>query len=160
MIVQGIEGKGAKYDGNWRLVMYETGPDGRCSPELRKSDMDAQISEYYEQREKEFMRLHGRLFAGELSPVGFFIELQRLSPQEVAARMRLRPSVVKRHSTPAGFESVPVETLRRYARLFDVAVADFFQFVELAGGLAPSVRQGQGGLVQHVRVAPAAESSP
>ena len=161
MIVQGIEGKGAKYDGNWRLVMYETGPDGRCSPELRKSDMDAEIAVFYQQRQKEFARLHGRLFAGELSPVGFFIELQRLSPQEVAVRMRLRPGVVKRHATPAGFESVPIETLRRYARLFDVAVADFFEFVELAEDLTSSVRQGQGGLVQHVCVAPAAaEPSP
>ena len=161
MIVQGVQDKRAKYDGSWRLVMYETGPDGRCSPELRKSDMDAEITTYYQQREMEFARLHGRLFAGELSPVGFFIELQRLSPQEVATRMRLRPSVVKRHASPAGFESVPIEMLRRYARLFDVAVADFFQFVEIVGDLAPSVRQGQGGLVQHVRVAPAAaEPSP
>ena len=151
-----VQGKRAKYDGGWRLVGYETGPDGKCAPELRKSDMDAEIAVFYEQRAKEFARLHGRLFAGELSPVGFFIELQRLSPQEVAVRMRLRPGVVKRHATPAGFESVPIETLRRYARLFDVAVADFFQFVELAGDLTPSVRHGQDGLVQHVRVAPKA----
>jgi hypothetical protein len=155
-----VQGKGARYEGGWRLVMYDAGPDGKCSPGLRKSDMDAEIEVFYQQREREFARLHTRLFAGELSPVGFFIELQRLSPEEVAARMRLRPSVVKRHSTPKGFESVPIETLRRYARLFDVAVADFFQFVELVGDLAPSVRQGQDGLVQHVRVAPTAEPSP
>ena len=156
-----VQGKRAKYDGGWRLVGYETGPDGKCAPELRKSDMDAEIGVYYQQREMEFTRLHGRLFAGELSPVGFFLELQRLSPEEVAKRMRLRASVVKRHSSPAGFEQVPIETLRRYARLFDVAVADFFEFVELAEDLTSSVRQGQGGLVQHVCVAPAAaEPSP
>ena len=148
-----VQAKGARYDGGWRLVMYDAGPDGKCAPELRKSDMDAEIEVYYLQREKEFARLHGRLFAGELSPVGFLLELQRLSPEEVAPRMRLRPSVVRRHATPAGFEAVTIEILRRYARVFDVAVADFFHFVEVGDELAASVRQGQGGLVQHVQVA-------
>jgi hypothetical protein len=149
-----VQAKGARYDGGWRLVMYDAGPDGKCSPALRKSDMDAEIEVYYEQREKEFARLHGRLLAGELSPVGFVMELQRLSPEEVATRMRLRPGVVRRHATTAGFESATIEILRRYARVFDVAVADFFHFVEVAEDLTASVRQGQGGLIHHVRVAP------
>jgi hypothetical protein len=132
-----VQSKTGRYDGSWRIPTYDTGPDGTCRPELRKSDMDSEIEVYYQQREKEFARLHGRLFAGELSPVGFYLELQRLSPEEVAARMKLRASVVRRHATPAGF----------------VAVADFFHFVEPSGELAIDVRQGQAGLVHHVRVA-------
>jgi hypothetical protein len=57
------------------------------------------------------------------------------------------------HATPAGFEAVSIDLLRRYGRLFDVAVADFFHFVEPSGELAIDVRQGQAGLVHHVRVA-------
>jgi hypothetical protein len=156
-----VQAKGARYDGSWRIRSYDTGPDGLCRPELRKSDMDSEIDVYYQQREKEFARLHARLFAGELSPVGFYLELQRLSPEEVAARMRLRTSVVRRHASPSGFEAVTIDLLRRYARVFDVTVADFFHFVEPSSELATDVRQGQAGLVQHVRVAVAAgEAGP
>ena len=152
-----IQSKAGQYDGSFRIPTYETGPDGKCRPELRKSDMDAEIEVFYQQREKEFARLHGRLFAGELSPIGFYQELQRLSPEEVAVRARLRPGVVKRHATPAGFEGVTIELLRRYARVFDVSVADFFHFVEPRVGLTAQVRPGQDGLVQHVSVAPEAK---
>jgi hypothetical protein len=147
-----VRSSGSKQSGSWQLVMYETDAQGRCSPELRPSDMDAEIAGYYEQRVKELERLQARLFAGELSPIGFFIELQRMTPEDVAPRMRLRASVVRKHARPEGFEDVSIAMLRRYARLFDVSVGDFFQFVELTGELVATVRSAQGGLVQHVRV--------
>jgi hypothetical protein len=148
-----VRSTGPDRDASRKLVMYETDDSGKCAGELRPSDFDAEIETYYAQRQKEFARLHARLFAGELSPIGFFIELQRMSADEVATRLRLRASVVKSHATPAGFERIPVETLRRYARLFDLSVGDFFQFVELAGPLAAEIKLGQGGLLQHIRIA-------
>jgi hypothetical protein len=139
-------------DGNWQLVQYDTDEQGRCKPELRKSDMDAEIAVFHEQRRKELRRLHGRLMAGELSPVGFFVELQRMSPEDLAPRMRLRASVVRGHCTPAKFGQVTVEQLQRYARIFDVAVGDFFQLVELCEEVPVEVRSAQAGLVQHVQI--------
>jgi hypothetical protein len=114
--------------------------------------MDAEIAVYHEQRRKELRRLHGRLMAGELSPIGFFLELQRMSPEELAPRMRLRAAVVRGHCTPTKFRELTVELLQRYARVFDVAVGDFFQLVELRDELRVEVRTGQAGLVQHVQV--------
>jgi hypothetical protein len=148
-----VRSTGPKENGTRQLVMYETDGSGKCSGELRPSDFDAEIPVYHEQRHKEFVRLHARLFAGDMSPIGFFIELQRMSVGEVATRLRLRASVVKSHTTPEGFERIPIEMLRRYARLFDLSVGDFFQFVELAGQLTAEVKPGQGGLLQHIRVA-------
>lgn len=148
-----VRSSGSKYDGSWKLVMYDTDAEGRCSPAPRSSDMDAEIASFYEQRVKELQRLQARLFAGELSPVGFFIELQRMTPEEVAPRVKLRAAVVRRHCRPDGFDDVSVAVLRCYARVFDVAVSDFFHFVELVGELDATVRPAQGGLVQHVRVA-------
>jgi len=141
-----------EYDDNWQLILYDTDEHGRCSPELRKSDMAAEIRVYYEQRRKELRRLHGRLMAGELSPIGFFLELERMSAEELAPRMRLRASVVRAHCTPAKFSQVTVAELQRYARVFDVSVGDFFQLVELCDETPVEVRSAQAGLVQHVRV--------
>jgi hypothetical protein len=60
--------------------------------------------------------------------------------------------VVRGHCTPAKFGEVTVEQLQRYARVFDVAVGDFFQLVELCDETPVEVQSAQAGLVQHVRV--------
>ena len=54
--------------------------------------------------------------------------------------------------TPRGFGRLRVETLQAYARLFDVSVADFFQFTHLDGDLDVEVDHSDGGLVQRLRI--------
>jgi hypothetical protein len=148
-----VRDKRETYDGGWRLVRFETGPDGTCAPRLASSDFDEQIDTFYAQRVDERTRLTARLLAGEISPVAFFMEYWNMDVKDTAARMRLRPSAVRKHMTARGFERVRVETLKRYARVFDIAVADFFQFLRLPEGIDAEVRNLNDRLVQQVAVA-------
>ena len=148
-----VHEKRETYDGGWRLVLYETGADGTCAPRLTRSDFDEQIDSFYAQRADERTRLTARLLAGEISPVGFFMDYWNMDVKDTAARMRLRPSAVRRHMTVRGFERLRVETLKGYARLFDVAVADFFQFLRLPEGVDAEVRNLNDRLFQQVTVA-------
>jgi hypothetical protein len=141
------------YPGGWRLLLYETGADGKCAPRLQSSDFDAQIDSFYAQRADVLARLSTSLLAGEISPVAFFMDYWNLDVKDTAARMRLRPSAVRRHRTARGFARIRVETLQRYARLFDIAVADFFQFLHLPDGMAVDVRNLGDRLFQRVTVA-------
>ncbi len=145
------------YDGSWRIVLYDADDGGRCAGTLGRSSFDAEIDDYYVQRAKELSRLQERVWAGEASPLALFMELSRMTVDDAAARMRLRKSQVRDHMTPAGFDKIPVATLRGYASLFDIAVADFFDFIHLDGAFAAEVTRSEGGLVQRVRIAPRAE---
>jgi hypothetical protein len=54
--------------------------------------------------------------------------------------------------TPEGFAKVRVETLKGYARLFDISVADFFQFTHLEETLSAEIEDSPGRVVQKVVV--------
>jgi hypothetical protein len=148
-----VTGKRTEYDGSWRLIQYDTDEEGRAEAQLAPSHLDDVIDSYYVQREKEFHRLHAELLAAAITPIGFFMRWQHMTVPDVAARMKLRQSTVKAHLTPKGFERIDVRTLRRYARIFDVSVGDFFQFTELDGDLSVDVQHSADRLVQHVKVA-------
>ena len=123
-----VSSKPDSYDGSWRIVLYEVDKNGRCEAQLTKPELDDQIPSYYVQRDLELKRLEQALTAGEISPIGFFMQYHSMDIKDLAARMRLSRGAVKKHLTPKGFARVKVEALQRYARIFDIAVSDFFQF--------------------------------
>jgi hypothetical protein len=61
--------------------------------------------------------------------------------------------VVKKHLTPKGLDTIKVEQLRRYARIFDIAVSDFFQFTHVPENVTVEVEKYQGRLIQNVSIA-------
>jgi len=133
-------------------VMYDADADGKCVPTYKTAEFNEEIAIYYEQRAMELKRLHARLLAGEISPIGFFVEHQRMDIKDVAARARLGQSAVRKHMTPEGFGKVRVEVLARYARIFDVALADFFSFVFVADDLEVATERHQGRLIQQLKI--------
>lgn len=147
-------GKREKYDGSWRIVLYETDTAGKSMPQLTKSSFDEDIDSFYQQREQDFAKLHGRLFANEISPLCFFMELTHMTVEDAAARMKLRKSAVRSHLEPAGFDRLNVATLKRYAQLFDIAVGDFFQFTRLTGECLVKVHHASGRLVTEIEISP------
>jgi transcriptional regulator with XRE-family HTH domain len=139
-----------RYDGSFRLVLYSADSTGQCRAETRKSEMDDQIDSFYAQRQVEFERLKHQMLRGEISPIGFCLTYQNMTAADLAARMGLSRRQVKRHLRPKGFAAVTVEQLQKYARVFDVGVADFFQFLVEGKGVNVSVEQSADRLVQHV----------
>lgn len=150
-----ITGRRETYDGNWRIVNYATESDGMPTPRLETSFGDAAIPLFFVQQELNFARLRQQLVDGEISPIGFYAGMIRMTVEDLAARVRLRRSAVRRHLTPAGFARTRVSELEAYARQFDVCVADFFQLLELREGVVVvESTQEPGRLLQHLVLAP------
>jgi hypothetical protein len=151
-----ITGKRETYDGTWRIVNYATEAEGRLAPRLETTFADADIPLYYAEQELRFEALRRQLEAGEISPIGFYLELLRLTVEDVAARVDLRRSEVRAHLVPEGFARARVRELESYAQVFDVDVADFFQIAVLRGGVRVEERtRRRGRLLQTVVLAPA-----
>jgi hypothetical protein len=147
-----ISSKPEQYDGSWRIVLYDIEPDGQCHPQFTKPELDEHIGSYYVQRAIELERLQQELFDGQISPIGFFMEYHNMDIADLAARMKLSKGTIKKHLTPAGFSSAKVEALRRYARIFDVGVSDFFQFTYVPDEVSVEVRRIQDRLIQNVTI--------
>lgn len=131
-----IATKAQIHDKPFRMVMYHPDEAGRCAPRYEESEHVENIHAYYEQRAIEMKRLHEAVIAGDISPVAFFVQYQRLDIRDVASRVGLRPGVVKKHMTMAGFTAAKVADLQRYARVFDVSVGDFFEFTFIDDAIA------------------------
>jgi hypothetical protein len=148
-----ISSKREQYDGSWRLVLYETDPDGKCHPKYTKTEFDEYIGTYYVQRDMELKRLQKELYTGHISPVCFFMTYHHMDLRDLASRMKLRKSTVKKHLTSKGFDAIKVEELRRYARIFDISVSDFFQFTHIPEKVSVQVDRYDGRLIQSVSIA-------
>ncbi len=65
----------------------------------------------------------------EISPIARYRSLEELSVSELAARASIPKQRVKRHMKYKHFLRAKVEELQRYADVFNVPVANFFQVI-------------------------------
>jgi hypothetical protein len=135
-----------------KLTVFESDESGRLRSRVQPTEYGELIEQAYAQKREMSARLLARLAAGALSPIGYYLELQRLTVAELAARARVSGFKVRAHLTPAGFLKARVETLGRYARVFDVDVADFFQLLELAPGVGAERGAHGDRMLQRLRV--------
>ena len=149
-----------RFEGGFRVIQYERDDEGRCVPTLRPPDAEAEIDGFYALRAEELGRLYGQLCAGILSPIGFFLAYHKMSPKEVGSMVGLGARTVEKHASPEGFARATVEELMRYARVFDVAVPDFFSFVFVHGELACESRRLCDRLLERVDVGPRPGETP
>ena len=123
-----ISTKTRTHDEPFRMMMYHEDEAGRCTPSYVESEHVENIEAYYLQQSMQMQRLHKEVIEGRISPVAFFVEYQRMDIRDVAARVKLRPGQVRKHMTMEGFSKARVADLQRYARVFDIAVSDLFDF--------------------------------
>lgn len=147
-----VPGKRKKYDGTHRVVLYETDDDGRCVPRLSKVEYDDQIDTFYVQRRKELERLLDELMEEKISPVSLFMQLQNMTVNDLASRMRISVGRARKHLTREGFDGIKVGMLRRYARMFGVTVADLFAFTHVTDELDVDVTHSGDRLVTRITI--------
>lgn len=70
-----------------------------------------------------------KLKEGEISPVYMYMTLAEISLAELAARVKLSKSRVKKHLDPKYFEKIKLSHLKLYAEIFDIPVSNFFQYI-------------------------------
>lgn len=66
--------------------------------------------------------------AGKVSPIVYFMELNRMDWQTLAAYMGKWTFLVKRHSKPSVFQSLSAKVLEKYAQTFGITVAELQNF--------------------------------
>ena len=141
-----------RYDGSWRIVSVAVGTSGALEPTVSPLATHEEVHLSYTQRHKEARRLLDEVVAGRLSPLAMHLALHRMTADGLASFTGLGRRTVARHLAPDGFASATVAELRRYARVFDIQVADFFTFVRLPDGIGASVHAHQGELLQVVEL--------
>jgi hypothetical protein len=117
--------------GERTFVVYVEKEDGSYGPVETGSVM---VQEYFDdflakQRHLE-ARLRADLTEGRISIVAYYATLLSMGEGDLAARVGVSRRRVRTHMTPGGFAKLRLETIRRYAAIFDVPVANLFQIID------------------------------
>lgn len=65
---------------------------------------------------------------GELSPIVYFMEINKMDWKTLAAYMNSFAFLIKRHQKPSVFNKLKPKTLAKYAEIFDISVEELTQF--------------------------------
>ncbi len=90
------------------------------------------LDDFMEKRKNLEKECIEKLQKGEVSPVGYYLLLNTITPADCAARVRLSVSKVNKHASPEGFKKITCDILGRYAEVFGVSVSNLFQLVMIA----------------------------
>lgn len=87
------------------------------------------LTDYLENRSTTIASGIEKLKNGETSSIAFYMELNWMTVADVAARTELSRAKVRKQCVPAGFAEASIDDLCRYAEVFDITIADFFQVI-------------------------------
>jgi hypothetical protein len=113
-----------------QMILYVEKEDGKYGPMQTGSYLSANYMEDYIYKRKNLeLSLRKQLTAGTISPVKYYMVLEDLTLSELAARAGIRKSKVRRHLDSVDFESATTGELIRYARVFNIPIANMLQVV-------------------------------
>lgn len=113
-----------------QVILYAEKDDGTYGPVQTGSFMAGKhISEHFKITGNLTKALLERLAKGEISPIYFFMTLEGLNLSELASRAGIVKFRAKRHITPEGFKRMRISSLKRYAEVLNVPVANMFQII-------------------------------
>ncbi len=114
-----------------QVILYAEKNDGTYGPVQTGSYTTGNhISEHFKITDHLSGALLEKLRAGEISPVYFYMMMESLTIPELAARVRLSRRSVRRHLEPEGFRRLTIDTLKRYADVLNIPVANMFQIIQ------------------------------
>jgi hypothetical protein len=70
-----------------------------------------------------------KINSGQVSMIYYYMMLQELTSSELAVRVGISKSKVEKHIQPKYFEKASLSTVRKYADVFNVPVANLFQLI-------------------------------
>ncbi len=73
--------------------------------------------------------LRERLLKNEITPVYYFMVLEEMTVAELASRAGIGKGKVKCHLKPGRFHKITLNDLQKYAKVFNIPVANFFQIL-------------------------------
>jgi hypothetical protein len=113
-----------------QLILYAEKEDGTYGPIKTGSHMVKNYLDDYWYKLKNLENyLSEKLTNNEVSSIYYYMILSELTIAELAARVGFRKRKVKRHLNHRAFGTIKVKELQRYAEVFDVPLANFFQII-------------------------------
>jgi len=142
-----------KYNHSHRILLYDIDSDGKCVPRVKSPDLTSELAdEWYMANERAWNRVMGEIIEGKSSPICLYIEYHHMTPEDTASRVGLSVSKVRKHMTMEGFRKLDIPTLEKYAKVFNIPVNGFFQFLEYEGDLKFDSKIYHNGLIQILKV--------
>lgn len=119
------------HDDRFMGILYEKGVPKETDIAFVANESSLGGTEYLRVRKNELLRLKKEVLEGNISPVKLLIEYHIMDEKDVAARVKIPYGKFKKYLTIEGFKKIDVETLIKLAKVFDIGVADFFQFINI-----------------------------
>lgn len=111
-----------------QMILYVEKEGGIYGPVQTGSYLTANyLDDFFLKRRNLEADLRDQVLRGVITPIRYYMVLEELTMQELAARAGIRKSKVKKHLDPSQFGNVTVEELRRYATVFNVPIANLLQ---------------------------------
>ncbi len=115
------------YEGH-QMTVYVEKENGTYGPTNTGSYLVKNyIDDFWKNRNYIIKDALKQLLNNEISPVGFYMLILNMAPAEVASRVGIGTSQVKKHMKPDHFGKVTVGLAQKYADIFGIPVANIFQ---------------------------------
>jgi hypothetical protein len=113
-----------------QLILYAEKDDSTIGPVLTGSYLAGNyLDEFYQIWGSFEKDLFEQVLSMKISPIARYKSLEELSLSELAARTGIPKRKVKKHLKYKYFLRAKVDDLRRYADVFNIPVANFFQII-------------------------------
>lgn len=113
-----------------QYVIYAEKSDGSYSPVQTGSYMTKNhIDDFHVISSNLYHSLNAKLRRGEISPIYYYMTIEELTIPELAARVGISKSSVKKHLDPKGFQKISVSKLEQYANVLNIPLANLFQII-------------------------------
>jgi len=113
-----------------QVILYAEKGDNSIGPVQTGSYVSGHyIDEFFNFMGKIERESYEKLQKGEISPICLYMNIEELTLSELASRVGLSKRRVKKHLLPEYFPGIKVSELKRYADIFNIPVANFFQII-------------------------------
>lgn len=115
---------------NINEMVYAVDEDGKFVS-VQSTGWEAKTVVQHENLEVLDQRIQQALYdvkAGKVSPIVYFMELNRMDWQTLAAYVGKWTFFVKRHGKPDVFKNLNIKTLQKYADVFGISLTDLQNF--------------------------------
>jgi hypothetical protein len=113
-----------------QLIMYTEKDNDTYGPVITgAASVHEFLPDLYEKWKRMELTILQKIINGELSLVYYYMMIEELTPFELAKRIGISRSKVEKHFHPKHFEKASLNTVRKYAEVFNIPVANLFQII-------------------------------
>ena len=111
-----------------QLLLYVEKSNGQYGPLQTGSYLTKNyVEDFWEKQQKLAQSTVKMLVDGEISPVGYYMQLINISAKDLAKRVGISAGKVRNHREVVNFTKLRLSLISKYAQVFGVPLANMFQ---------------------------------